>query len=178
MAVYTDLLVADASDAEAILAAEAHHTQWPCWQTKGLDPGNLAILLSVLSSEPYQDTFVDEFTVVAEEETESGPWVYQIPNRLVEHLAATQDEQVEQAARRWAEEMGVPLYMIERANAPVGTGLMAKLFGRARTAAAAAELERYRAQRVESNQSMLKQLRSMAGEAKSCDKQLLLWIAV
>jgi hypothetical protein len=175
MAVYTDILVADSSEAHSILASQSHDAQWPCTQAKGVGPGELAALLSLLTGEPAN---VDGFTVVAEEDAENGPWLYQLPDRLVERLALLEVGQVDQVAGRWASEMGVPPYLLERANAPAGTGLLAKFFGRARTSAAVAELERYRAQSVESNQWMLKELGPLARTARAEGKQLLLWVCV
>jgi hypothetical protein len=124
MAVYTDILIADASEAKAILASEAHNEEWHGLSAKGLDPAELAGLLSVFSNQPDQPDLVDEFQIVAEEDTENGPWVYSIPDRLIDHVAALEQSEIDHVARRWAEEAGVPPYMVERTIPPSSGGLL------------------------------------------------------
>jgi hypothetical protein len=67
---------------------------------------------------------VDEFQIVAEEDTENGPWVYSIPDRLIDHVAALEQSEIDHVARRWAEEAGVPPYMVERTIPPSSGGLL------------------------------------------------------
>jgi hypothetical protein len=178
VAVDTDILVAHASEAKAILASKAHNQEWPSLEAKRLDTWELAGLLSILTGEPDDDDLLDEFTVEAEADREHGPWVYRLPDRLVDHLSALAETEIEPVAMRWADRRGVPRWMMERATVPPRGGLLTRLLGRARVASTAAEVERYREQTLQGTRWALTELRSLARTAKAEGKQLLLWIMV
>jgi hypothetical protein len=106
MGVLSDIIVADPSEAAAINAAEgAHLEQWPCLESRDIDPVKLGTLWQVLSGGSPDD--VDAVSAymmdtVLDQPTPSGPWVFLVPEPLTAALAALGDAAQAPVAERWA----------------------------------------------------------------------------
>jgi hypothetical protein len=102
MGVLTDIIIADETEAESIGKANVPCESWSGMDAKGIDQIKLGMLLSIVSHQPYITDLINEFTLL-HEESDDGPWIYIIPQRLVSALAVLNDETLEQVAKEWSE---------------------------------------------------------------------------
>ena len=110
MGVLTELVVADESEAPAVGGSSVPSHTWPGIDAKGIDQVKLAKLMSILLSQPYQNSFVAEFTQL-HEQSEDGPWVFKLPPRLVTALAALDEHWLMQVAMEWSQ---IQEFMLDR----------------------------------------------------------------
>lgn len=101
MGVLTDLVVADESEAEAMAGSGSPLERWPGIDAKGIDHVKLGMLLSIMAGEPYRDSLVGEFAQLAEA-SEDGPWVFQVPPRLVSSLSKIEDHELGRLSEQWS----------------------------------------------------------------------------
>lgn len=101
MSVLTDLIIADESEAKAIAVSGSPLLHWSGIAAKGIDHVKLGKLLSIVMGVPYQNSFINEFTQIAEA-SEDGPWVFRMPPRLVRPLAAMQGDELVRISGQWA----------------------------------------------------------------------------
>lgn len=99
MGLLTDVVIADESEAQSIAASGAESR--PKIQCKDLDNAKLGSLLELLSKSRSQS--LETFPLVAERSNQ-GPWVFRIPDEMIDYLAAISDEErLEDIADQWAE---------------------------------------------------------------------------
>lgn len=101
MGVLTDLIVATPEEAAVVSEAEARDPRWPRATVSGLDPVSLCTLWALMRGDEYRDEDVDQISL-AHEQSEEGPWVYQLPAGLVDMLATLDSERVAGICAEWA----------------------------------------------------------------------------
>lgn len=132
MGVLTDLVLADESEAEAICKSMGPLQSWPGIDAKGIDHIKLGMLLSILTGEPYRDSFIDECVLLAEE-PEDGPWVYRVPEQLVGLLADLDGDRLTQTATAWSK---IEEFVLDGWSPPEVGSVLAELHRIAREARA------------------------------------------
>jgi hypothetical protein len=103
MAVLTDILIAPAHDAPAIIANWPGAKNWPGLQTTGLD----ALVLSELATALGQSTLataIEELDPYTSADEANGPWLYVLPTELRDHLASLAADDLGPIARAWAQQ--------------------------------------------------------------------------
>ena len=104
MSVLTDIVLAKASEAEAVLIQHPQRT-WPHLDAKGLDPLKWGDLYALLLQDPEVDALdlADEFLPIesAEADDEEGPWVMPWPARFTALLAALPPSRVPEVVAQW-----------------------------------------------------------------------------
>lgn len=106
MGVLSDIIIADPGDAASInAAAGAHLKRWECLESKGIDTIQLGTLSQILANRSVDDiNTVASFMMdcLLHEESDEGPWVYQVPDQLHAALAALSEDAEEPIAEQWA----------------------------------------------------------------------------
>jgi hypothetical protein len=97
--VLSDIVVADESQAEAILSMSVPSQELPGADVKGIDTIKLATLESILTGQPYEQ--VESHDPVAGD-SDGGPWVFAVRPSLVSALATASDTQLSAAATEWS----------------------------------------------------------------------------
>ena len=104
MSVLTDIVLAKASEAEAVLLQYPQPT-WPHIDVKGLDTLQLGDLYALLLQDPEMDPqdLAEEFQPMesAEGDLEEGPWVFPWPERFTALLAALPPSRVPEIVAQW-----------------------------------------------------------------------------
>ena len=101
LGVLTDIVVADASEASAVAADGDRLRTWPGVDAKGVDSVKLAILWGLLSNDPSKANAGADFETLHEIPDE-GPWVFRVPEELVQLLASLDDAGAASTAVAWA----------------------------------------------------------------------------
>lgn len=102
MGLLTDFVIADDTDAEAICASNDHLNQWPSLEAKGVDNIKLAALWAALTTDADVESLEGDAFLIHMADKQ-GPWVFRLPDDLVEHLAALSPETITDVAARWSE---------------------------------------------------------------------------
>ncbi|MGZ2506082.1 hypothetical protein EHI47_38925 [Rhizobium leguminosarum] len=102
MAVLTDIVIASANDAPAIIAQWPGSKMWPGLQTTGLDGLVLADLAEALGQVNLARS-IEDLDPSAFADEANGPWVYVLPNELRDHLANIDASDLDRVAQVWAE---------------------------------------------------------------------------
>ncbi len=89
-AVRTGLVIADESEARAVADDAAPLRRWTGIDAEDVDQVRLATLWTLLAGREFRDELVREF-VPLHEVSEEGPWVFRVPDPLVELLAELDD---------------------------------------------------------------------------------------
>jgi hypothetical protein len=141
---------------------------------KHFDQAVLDQLLSILTGATSEHR-MDEF-ICFNEDSEDGPWVTKVPDRLVDSLAALNDSRLAPIAREWAEseELSIWLPRKRTGGRPTG-GILARLFGRGGGTAVVEEQPPVPDEFVTGVREVLQGLRDLARKAKAQGKQLLMW---
>lgn len=100
MGVLTDIVVADVSEADEVAGSIGPLQRWPGTDAKGIDHAKLGKLLSIVAGEPYTERLFGEFSQLAET-SEDGPWVFQVPRRLVSYLSEMNDHEMSSVLAQW-----------------------------------------------------------------------------
>ena len=104
MSVLTDIVLAKASEAEAVLLQYPQPT-WPHIDVKGLDTLQLGDLYALLLQDPEMDPLdlAQEFQPMesAEGDLEEGPWVFPWPERFTALLAELPPSRVPEVVAQW-----------------------------------------------------------------------------
>ena len=104
MSVLTDIVLAKASEAEAVLLQYPQPT-WPHIDIKGLDTLQLGDLYALLLQGPEVDALdlAEEFQPMesAEGDLEEGPWVFPWPARFSALLAELPASRVPEVVAQW-----------------------------------------------------------------------------
>ena len=95
-----DLVVAEAGDAEAIVASDYPLGAYEGVNVDGLDPLLIAALHSLLVERPFSD-LLGEYEPVAQG-SPSGPWLVRFPAELISALAIVHPENQPATAESWA----------------------------------------------------------------------------
>ncbi len=98
--VLSDLVVAPAGSAEAILRAMVPSQQFDGIDVKGIDSVKLGTLHSILSGRTFEE-LLPEYAEVASGGDE-GPWVFELPADLVNRLSGLSADQSSQVSAQWA----------------------------------------------------------------------------
>lgn len=101
MGVLTDIVVADATEAANVAADSQHIQTWPGVDAKGVDSVKLAILWAMLANNPSKANAGTDFETL-HETSDEGPWVFRVPEELVQLLAALDDAGVASTGAAWA----------------------------------------------------------------------------
>jgi hypothetical protein len=99
--VLIDYVIATREEAKQLAAAIDPSKHWPAIDAKRIEHVKLGRLMSVLSSTPYSPGFVQECEQLAEA-SEDGPYVLQVPTRLVNSLAQLGPDRVQIVGRQWS----------------------------------------------------------------------------
>jgi hypothetical protein len=97
----TDIVVADSKESQRIAESLVPCETWPGIDAKGIDHVKLGRLLSILTGEQFNMSVIDEFTLL-QEASDDGPWVYQIPHRLIDHLARLDIHELDGITNQWS----------------------------------------------------------------------------
>jgi hypothetical protein len=98
----TDIVVAKSGEAGLVAESTIPYQTWPGMDAKGIEHIKLGQLLSILAGEPYQNCVIGEFTLL-HEASDDGPWVYRIPDRLIDHLIQIDPSGLDQLAYEWSQ---------------------------------------------------------------------------
>ncbi|WP_105436354.1 hypothetical protein [Neorhizobium tomejilense] len=102
MAVLTDILVAPATDAPAIISEWPNSKRWPSLQTTGLDWLVLADLAEALGQAALARSIENLEASSSADETK-GPWVYVLPTELRDHIASIASIDLSTIAEAWSD---------------------------------------------------------------------------
>ncbi|TDK31263.1 hypothetical protein E2F50_20175 [Rhizobium deserti] len=102
MAVLTDILVAPAADAPAIISEWPNSKKWPALQTTGLDWLVLADLAEALGQSALAQSIENLDPSSSADETQ-GPWVYVLPTELRDHIASIASSDLSTVAEAWSD---------------------------------------------------------------------------
>jgi hypothetical protein len=129
--VLIDYVLATRSEAEGLAASIDPSKDWPTISANHIEHVKLGRLMSILSSTSYDPGFVGECEQLAEGSDE-GPFVFQVPPRLVSALAQLAPDQVHAVGKQWsnAEEFALDHWTREQV-----IELLERLRGFAQTAA-------------------------------------------
>lgn len=101
MAILTDIVVASANDAPAIIARWPGSKLWPGLQTTGLDGLVLADLAEAFGQVDLARS-IEDLAPSAFADKANGPWVYVLPNELRDQLANIAASDLGKVAQIWA----------------------------------------------------------------------------
>src|SRR5262245_13010116 len=99
MSLLADILVAVPSDAQEI-CADPERKRWPYVRYRSVDNLLLADLVAALGAETDAKALRGDALVI-HRETESGPWVFHLPDTLPTLLAKIADEKVPEVVEGW-----------------------------------------------------------------------------
>ena len=170
LGVQSDYLIAHESEAETIYNTLCPLTdgRWKGIDAKRFDMVVMSELMAVLD-------VVDEWVTLAGGTEEDETWIYKVPDRLTDALAAVDDASLEQVARDWVAQETYPgRWHLQMQHKQRSQGLLTKLFGRGR-GTAVEERPLDFSSLLPGAKDMLVEFRSLAKEAKEQDKHLLLW---
>ncbi len=102
MGVETDLVLADRSQARAVLASHDPAKEFGGVYAKGTDPISLGALLTALTGEDYDDAIIDEFPEIISDES-GEKTVCGVPARFRQALSALSEEEIPDIVERWME---------------------------------------------------------------------------
>lgn len=102
MGILTDIVVAKTSEAVEVLDSENPWEDFDGFDAKGLDEIKLCSLWQIVGNRPNDDGLITQFSVLAGIENECGPWVWQIPDELVELISAIRADALEAVALQWS----------------------------------------------------------------------------
>ena len=109
MSVLAELVVADASEADAILASDQPTRDWEGFGFKGLDNVKLVQLWALMESGDPGDRFEERLkALTSRSKGDDGPWVDVLPPPMIEVLAeaaSLDDGEVGTLASSWG---GIP----------------------------------------------------------------------
>ena len=95
-----DLIIAESSDAPAIVASEYPLGTFKGANVDGLDPLKLAALHSIFTDKVFSD-LLEHYKPIAEAST-SGPWLIKLPGELIAFLAGLAPHDYDSTAAKWA----------------------------------------------------------------------------
>jgi hypothetical protein len=98
----TDIVVAESGESGLVAESVMPCQTWPGIDAKGIEHVKLGQLLSILANEPFRTTVVDEFTLL-HEASDDGPWVYRIPDRLIDYLTELDPSELDRIASQWSQ---------------------------------------------------------------------------
>jgi len=118
-----DLILAESSDAPAIVASEYPLGSFKGANVDGLDPIKLAALHSTFTEVDFSN-LLEHYKPIAEAST-SGPWLIKLPGELIAFLAGLAPQDYTSAAAKWAsavqaQEEGWPVIDAEKFLGQVG----------------------------------------------------------
>ena len=89
MSISSELVVADASEAEAVLASDLPSRTWEGFGYKGLDHIKLITLWALVESGAPRDRFEERLSSLkVHSKGEQGPWADVLPSRMLPALAS------------------------------------------------------------------------------------------
>ncbi len=100
MGVLSDLVVAPVDDAEKVAHADVPSRAFGGIDIKGIDTVKFGTLHSLVTGRTFDEVLALYDPVV--EVSDDGPWVFRIPEELVERLAALSEEEGRTVAAKWA----------------------------------------------------------------------------
>lgn len=101
MGVLTDIVVADSAKAADVASDPDRLRKWPGVDAKGIDSIKLARLWALLSKDPSKENAGAEFEVVYDAAGDDGPWVFRVPEPLVQLIAALDEASTTPVATAW-----------------------------------------------------------------------------
>jgi hypothetical protein len=101
MGILTELVIANTNEAEDIAKDSAPKEHRPALDGQGLDQVKLSTLRSIVTNQEYEDAWIDEFRFLAGDQ-EDGPWVFAVPESLVNGLAASPEGRLKAVAKQWS----------------------------------------------------------------------------
>ena len=99
MGVLTDLVVADPQDARQVCESNCPSEEFNGLEARGIDTVKLGTLYQVLTDTDYDPEFFGDALCSGSEE---GPWVFEVPPRLVKGLGALDAAQIHDVGAKWA----------------------------------------------------------------------------
>lgn len=101
MGVLSDLVVANEGDAEAIANSSVPSKEFNGIDVKGIDSIKLNTLHSILTGRSYEELIPSYEPVLML--SDDGPWVFALPHELTASLAALNSQELQAAAKKWAQ---------------------------------------------------------------------------
>ncbi|AMU98501.1 hypothetical protein TP47_00350 (plasmid) [Xanthomonas citri pv. aurantifolii] len=102
MAVLTDILVAPAHDAPAIISEWPGEKRWPAIEATGLD-GLVFEELAVALGHPRLAEAIQDLDPSSFADEANGPWVYVLPTELREQLVVLLPEDFARVSKAWSQ---------------------------------------------------------------------------
>ena len=103
MGMLSDFVVADKSDSNEIGESIRPAEKWLTLEGwKGIDAIRLATLYCAIKQAEFTNEVYKLFTLVGGNK-EDGPWVFNIPENIIESLSILNGDQIEEVARRWVQ---------------------------------------------------------------------------
>jgi len=174
--VQSDYLIAHESEAETIGGTLCPLTdgRWKGIDAKGFDLEPMSELMAVLTGEADVGKLIDEWVSLTGGE-DADTWLYKVPDRLVNCLAALDDARMERVAQDWVAQETFPgKWHIEMEHRRRKEGFLTKLLGRGRGAAIEEKRPDF-SSLLPVAKDILIEFRSLAKEAKEQGKSLLMW---
>jgi hypothetical protein len=94
MGVLTDFVVADCADAQRVCNSDCPSQDFVGLDAKGVDTVKLGALHAVLTGGQFDPLFMANAVCTGGED---GPWVIEVPNDMVQRLAALDAQQLRSA---------------------------------------------------------------------------------
>jgi hypothetical protein len=104
MGILSDFVAVPLSEATAVALSTAPGKEYGGISMTDIDPVKLSFLKRVLTGQPYQDEWPDEFTIVAQRDETYDLVVYQIPPEMVALIAAIEEKRIPEVGEEWWEE--------------------------------------------------------------------------
>ncbi len=101
MGILLELIIANIRDADGIAAAGSPEDTGGRLKAEGLDQVKLSTLRSIVTNQEYEDAWIDEFRFLAGNR-EDGPWVFTVPEALVNALASSPESRLKAIAKQWS----------------------------------------------------------------------------
>ena len=98
--VISDIVIAKKTDA-AKLVEDINSDEFEFEEMRGVQIGELGVLLGILGDRPIGDDLFKEFSLAAAEDEEDGPWAHNIPDDLVRYLSEIKDESIPAIIEKW-----------------------------------------------------------------------------
>lgn len=105
MGVLSEFFIAAApevQDAREQLSEAGPHPQFNTWPMKGLTNVEVCSLEGILTDVSIEDC-LDRMGTPVLDFGKNGPWVYRVPDRLIEQLNEVEPNELVEAAAKWAE---------------------------------------------------------------------------
>lgn len=96
----TELVIAALTEAEDVAQPSPPADHRRRMNADGLDQAKLSTLRSIITNREYEDGWIDDFRFLAGNQ-EEGPWVFSVPDMLINGLAGFPENRLKAVAKQW-----------------------------------------------------------------------------